>query len=212
MNEFSIWYGVVAAVAFALLLGTLGLSVSSNRDMLERTPGKRRYQWGFFLGYSLIVIGVASWAMVFVVERIEFRVLWSVLPTVVIATGVFVVKRRRWAWIVATVLTANPLLWIANYFYGRNRWDEFAQDGPRSGQFGSDQPRSEPKITGKPGLDMAAPRLHQPSKEDYARALDEIESAKVDRGLWAQALAETDGDLQKAKARYIRLRTQSQRA
>ena len=40
----------------------------------------------------------------------------------------------------------------------------------------------------------------------YTVVADEIESKNVDRGVWARAFAEADGDAEKTKASYIRLR------
>lgn len=42
----------------------------------------------------------------------------------------------------------------------------------------------------------------------YARALEEIESGSTDKGLWAKALTDSDGDTVRTKATYIRLRQQ----
>ena len=40
----------------------------------------------------------------------------------------------------------------------------------------------------------------------YAEAMSELERGERDKGLWAKALAESDGDEQKATARYLKLR------
>ena len=46
--------------------------------------------------------------------------------------GYFVIKRRRWAWIVHTVASFNPLWWIINTVYARHRWAEFEVRGDAS--------------------------------------------------------------------------------
>ncbi len=43
----------------------------------------------------------------------------------------------------------------------------------------------------------------------YENVLKEIESGKRRGGVWAKALSESDGDIEKAKALYIKLRVQS---
>ena len=43
----------------------------------------------------------------------------------------------------------------------------------------------------------------------YEQTLDEYESGNIRRGLWAQALAESDGDESRAKGTYIRLRVRA---
>ena len=42
--------------------------------------------------------------------------------------GFYAIKRKRWAWVVTTIVSLNPVWWIANTIYGRNRWDEFETD------------------------------------------------------------------------------------
>lgn len=44
----------------------------------------------------------------------------------------FVVKRRRWAWVVLTIASLNPILWIAHYFYVRHRWTELRRETAQS--------------------------------------------------------------------------------
>jgi len=42
--------------------------------------------------------------------------------------GFYAIKRKRWAWVVTTIVSLNPVWWIANTVYGKNRWDEFDTD------------------------------------------------------------------------------------
>jgi hypothetical protein len=43
-------------------------------------------------------------------------------------SGWFILKRRRWAWIIGSVLTFCPILWIANGSYLLRRWKELAAE------------------------------------------------------------------------------------
>jgi hypothetical protein len=43
----------------------------------------------------------------------------------------------------------------------------------------------------------------------YAQAYAEFERGELRKGLWAKALANSDGDSEKAKSRYLRSRVQS---
>jgi len=44
----------------------------------------------------------------------------------------------------------------------------------------------------------------------YASVLSELESGEIRNGVWAKAFADSDGDENKAKAAYIRLRVQQE--
>jgi hypothetical protein len=37
----------------------------------------------------------------------------------------YAAKRRKWGWIVFTILSLNPVLWVINWIYGSKRWGEF---------------------------------------------------------------------------------------
>lgn len=42
--------------------------------------------------------------------------------------GRFIIRRTRWAWVVSTIFSFNVILWIINFIYGRNRWQELGND------------------------------------------------------------------------------------
>jgi hypothetical protein len=52
---------------------------------------------------------------------------------------------------------------------------------------------------------------HLNEEELYAQALAEAESGQHRPGLWAKAFADADGDLNRAKALYVKLRVQAER-
>ena len=39
-------------------------------------------------------------------------------------SGIFMLRRNRWWWIIGILITVNPILWIANVIYLSNRWRE----------------------------------------------------------------------------------------
>lgn len=93
--------------------------------------------------------------------------------------------KNRWAFIIATVITLNPLLWIINGLYLRRRWhhpEVIEQDHKR-------QAFSAPK--------------HFDERVLYAQVFNEIESGEIDRGLWAKTFAECEGDENRTRAKYL---------
>lgn len=42
--------------------------------------------------------------------------------------GAFMYKRRRWAWLVGTLLSLNPIVYIVNIIYLKNRWNEMTNE------------------------------------------------------------------------------------
>ncbi|HVL54879.1 MAG TPA: hypothetical protein VM491_00105, partial [Burkholderiaceae bacterium] len=68
----------------------------------------------------------------------------------------------------------------------------------------------------KPAADNGGARAAEPIpaplrrvENPYEQALNELESRTVHRATWARAIAEGDGDAEKTKARYIRLRAEA---
>ena len=45
-----------------------------------------------------------------------------------------------------------------------------------------------------------------PTNADYASVAEELDSGQFDKGLWTKLFAETDGDENRTRARYIKER------
>ena len=57
---------------------------------------------------------------------------------------------------------------------------------------------------------LAASKLAE--EQLYAQAAEEVASGQIRQGLWAKAIAETDGDEAAAKARYLKIRVEIMQA
>jgi NADPH:quinone reductase-like Zn-dependent oxidoreductase len=110
-------------VILLLLAGVLVVPVVAalalNRGFRRRNPGDRPYRWGYYFGLMSIVFGLLLGMMLEsgAVAVIACGVLYAVLAW-------FFARRRRWAWIMLTVLSLNPIAWIINAVYLRKRWAE----------------------------------------------------------------------------------------
>jgi hypothetical protein len=92
------------------------------------SPKDRPYTWGYFQGMSGLLLGIYILiaGMYFVTtghSSAEAYVL-LVLGAIWASAGYNVIKRRKWAWVVHTIASFNPVWWIANSIYAHNRWDE----------------------------------------------------------------------------------------
>lgn len=84
--------------------------------------------------------------------------------------------------------------WVAVAFilgWGYGKFFKFSNSTMSSRRIQSDEPTRTPSIT------AAA------EESAYARAADELENNQIDKATWARAFSESDGDAEKAKARYI---------
>ena len=109
-------------------------------------PSTLPFKWGYLYGIAVLCFGViASIGLLStgllpsppgVPERapdaraLVSLVMWALPLT---ASGYFVLRRKRWAWVFATVLSLNPLIWVINGVYGARRWREMGQNLRQAG-------------------------------------------------------------------------------
>jgi hypothetical protein len=103
--------------------------VLEGRRKNTASPKDLTYTWGFFQGMSGLLLGFYCLLLGGYLAS-DGRALSLAGPLLVYGAitapaGYFVIKRRKWAWVVHTIASFNPVWWIANSIYGRNRWDEF---------------------------------------------------------------------------------------
>ena len=117
-------------------------------DQAKRADGRLKtndpsllpFKWGYLYGMAALWFGViASIGLLgallpsppYMPERppdasaLVSLVVWSMPLTI---SGFFVLRRKRWAWVLATLLSLNPVIWLINLVYGARRWREM---GPR---------------------------------------------------------------------------------
>ena len=109
--------------------------------------GSRSYTWGYVLGTCGLIIAtlvLLSFVITLFIVKDDELFTGAVGATALVVLygvpGWYVIKRKRWAWVVLNYLTLNPVLWIIAYFYGRNRWNEF------NAPAGSEAPIAAPSI------------------------------------------------------------------
>lgn len=92
------------------------------------------FTWGYFVAVSSFLLGfylvLAAVYLALTAEQASApgTSLLLFLAGVWGIPGFYAIKRKRWAWVVTTIVSLNPVWWIANTVYGKNRWDEFDTD------------------------------------------------------------------------------------
>lgn len=142
-----------AYLAAAVIISLLA-AFRLDSGLKARLPASRTFMWGFFfgcMGIAFLPLAVLS-ALAAVAAASSAR--WAAylvhgVYTIVFASNVvcggFILRRRRWAWVLGTFLTpicAFPVLrdllgpdlapvglsactiWLVNYVYARKRWPE----------------------------------------------------------------------------------------
>jgi hypothetical protein len=124
-----------------LLVFTMSAIIyGQEKEKLRKSSGHtgKPYTWGYYCGAGMCLLW-ALHAILCVVgfigaDNTEDRIVLpiaAVICALMSISGVFVIKRRKWAWIVLTIVS-GPLGWIINGIYGKNRWHEFNEGNPVS--------------------------------------------------------------------------------
>jgi S1-C subfamily serine protease len=106
-----------------------------------RAPGTKGYIWGFLVGYSAIVFGAFALigGVLLLGEATRnpeelvtsmFGLLWG---GAFLASGIGILRRRKWAWITRICLWPNILTLVINIIYYRNRRGEFEAEATTRG-------------------------------------------------------------------------------
>ena len=95
-------------------------SIWLNKIFITNNPKCQPFAWGYYNSLLIVTIGISG--SVFGVWISDLALLiWCFL---LIALGTLLYRRNRWAWVIFTILSANPASWIINGVYLKNRWQE----------------------------------------------------------------------------------------
>lgn len=103
-----------------------------NKSLRESKPEVKPYSWGYFTG----LMGALSWGLIGILQFIiasqeyggksETAALFGVFCLIGIVPNIFIIKRNKWGWVIGIFLQLNPILWIINGIYLKNRWGELS--------------------------------------------------------------------------------------
>ncbi len=165
------------------------------------------FVWWRIYGWLGLIVGVPY--MVFLgVTAVRFSGLYFMAAAVGGFINVFILQYSRTAFLWATILSLNPLLWIINGIYLKKRWNhpKVLQGSGKAMEVQAYPTSSDTPLTqdsAPPPPSKPIPPSVGPSNEDFRLAAEEVDRGDYDRGLWERFFAETDGDLGKTRARYV---------
>ncbi len=93
-----------------------------NTKLQQKNPNYKSFVWGYFIGISNIIWGILLILVLMDTKSLDLIV--SIFMLIPIILGYFTVKRNKTLFIALTVLSINPIIWIINWIYIKNRWDE----------------------------------------------------------------------------------------
>jgi len=141
---------------------------------------------------------------------------WAILLCVInVVTCSFMLGYSRAAFLTLTIFSLNPILWIINGIYLKNRWNHPLVMAGSGRDKSVDPPSAVAVAASTPhavSIEKSEVTTQLTTNDDYATAADEIDSGNVDKGLWSKLFAEADGDENRTRARYIKERVAMMRS
>ena len=126
MNDDAVFW----AITIICLLISIPAAFTMNDSLHKKNPDLKPYAWGYYIGLMGALSGTSVGILQFVAasktygSRSDTLVLLGIFFLVTAVVHVFIIKRNKWAWIVGIILQLNPILWIINGIYLKNRWSE----------------------------------------------------------------------------------------
>ncbi len=119
MNEYDLLRGLVVVSA----LIAIPIAFIHDKKLHAEQLSVRPYKWGYYIGYAGLIGSALFTFYVVLFSAALALVLVISIPEAI--SSYYIIRRKKWAWVLGTILSLNPILWIAHIFYGRNRWGEF---------------------------------------------------------------------------------------
>lgn len=117
---------------FICVGGSIPIAFQLEKKLKEHLPRTRPYKWGFFFGCINMACAPLALLMLFLIpeggDDAAIGLLLFIYFGVLTLCGYFIIKRKRWAWVVGTILQFNIISWIINGVYQKNRWCEFKSE------------------------------------------------------------------------------------
>jgi hypothetical protein len=142
---------VQVVLLLVLILVSVGVSDRMNKDLRQRNPEVKPYQWGYYLGIQGLIgsslLAICGLLLILLHHPVHGRrsnldveqgLLCILYSFAVFSSSLFVIKRTKWgkwALIALTILSLNPVVWLVNLLYIPRRWKEFSDRArtPRMG-------------------------------------------------------------------------------
>lgn len=121
---------IVLVAIFGVIFGLpIWGAFALNKRLHIRNPSAKPFAWGYWIGISaflapLFILSSVNQQMPDMTIATKGMIFFG-LMIVYVPLGFKAMGRNKSALTWITILSFNPLLWIVNYIYLRNRWDEF---------------------------------------------------------------------------------------
>jgi hypothetical protein len=129
MTDLQLGLIIIGVVIVIVAIGAFRV----DRERRSRNPGTRPFRWGYVQGVTMLISGLlgtlGNWGILTGAYKASPSAatgaaicFWTAI------SGALLLRRRRWSWVLGTILSLQPWLWLINSIYLARRWDEFAKE------------------------------------------------------------------------------------
>ena len=130
MAGYSLMELLILAVIIGLIVLIYFIAKKLNTNHKTQYPDHQDYKWGYFMGVGAMVFGTLYGLIYFFIlisvsvglQEIVILLASFIIPVIL---GYYICKKSKQAIIWGTIISLNPIIWIINYFYIKNRRGEF---------------------------------------------------------------------------------------
>lgn len=92
-----------------------------------REPKTLPFVWGYYIASVGVMYGVPIFALSLYgwANGNKEMPIYLAASVVLLLANALLFRRSRIGWVAGTILNFNPVWWVINAVYGRNRWREF---------------------------------------------------------------------------------------
>ena len=117
-------------VGIGLIILNYFIAKNLNTNHRKKFLNHQDYVWGYFQGVGAMIFGTLYglfylYLLISLSAELLTIVIVSSLSSITVILGYLVCKKSKQAIIWATVFSLNPVLWIINFFYIKNRRGDF---------------------------------------------------------------------------------------
>ena len=121
----------ILIVLCAMVVGFI-LAADLAEKLKNQYPDAKPYMWGYFTGIAGLIAwgGHSVWAFYEAIDGPSYKsddyIILGVIMLFIACSHILVIKRNKWGWVIAIITQFNPITWIINGIYLKNRWHELA--------------------------------------------------------------------------------------
>jgi heme/copper-type cytochrome/quinol oxidase subunit 4 len=123
---------IIIFIPLVFVIVSIFACLKLGRRWEKDNPNKLGFKWGYFYIINTFLHSLALLSFLFgiALQEAEFGLIIFSLTLLVAlsASSYYSLKRKKFALIVSTLFTLNPLWMVINAFYLKNRWQEFTDE------------------------------------------------------------------------------------